>query len=62
MSKEGEVGETKHNHNSTLELTQIFGQLVTHVPDLVVHRSHDEPLPQTVHSYGVVMFADISGG
>lgn len=36
-------------------------QLATHVPDVVIHRSHTAPIPQTVHSYGVVMFADVSG-
>ena len=65
LSKEGEdAGESK-NTPSTSTSTQIpmaLEQLVTHIPDLVVHRSHGEPLPQTIHSYGVVMFTDISGG
>ena len=38
-----------------------LSQLATYVPDVVIHRSHTAPIPQTVHSYGVVMFADISG-
>ena len=29
--------------------------------DLIVFRSHDTPLSQTIHSYGVIMFGDISG-
>lgn len=36
-------------------------QLLPYLPDLIVHRHHDAPLPQTEHSYGVIMFADISG-
>ena len=36
-------------------------QLVAHVPDMVVYRSHEAALPQTIYSYGVVMFVDISG-
>ena len=47
--------------NSTPAVPPTMEQLVTHVPDLVVYRSHSAPLPQTIHSYGVVMFGDISG-
>ena len=43
------------------QLDPVLEQLATHVPDLIVFRSHDAPLPQTIHSYGVVMFTDISG-
>lgn len=43
------------------QLEPVLEQLATHVPDLIVFRSHDAPLPQTIHSYGVVMFTDISG-
>lgn len=43
------------------QLEPILEQLATHVPDLIVFRSHDAPLPQTIHSYGIVMFGDISG-
>ena len=43
------------------QLEPILEQLATHVPDLIVFRSHDAPLPQTIHSYGVIMFGDISG-
>ena len=43
------------------ELEPVLEQLATHVPDLIVFRTHDAPLPQTIRSYGVVMFADISG-
>lgn len=46
---------------ATPEVPPVLEQLVTHVPDLIVYRSHDAPLPQTIHSYGVVMFGDISG-
>ena len=47
--------------SATPEVPSVLEQLVTHVPDLIVYRSHDAPLPQTIHSYGVVMFGDISG-
>ena len=43
----------------TMELA--LEQLVTHIPDLVIVRPTGESLPQTVHSYGVIVFADISG-
>lgn len=43
------------------EVSAVLEQLVTHIPDMVVYRAHNAPLPQTIHSYGVVMFADISG-
>lgn len=43
------------------QLEPILEQLTTHVPDLIVFRSHDAPIPQTIHSYGVIMFGDISG-
>ena len=43
------------------QLEPVLEQLATHVPDLIVFRSHDAPLPQTIHSYGVIMFGDISG-
>lgn len=38
-----------------------FLQLLPFLPDIIVHRSHKSPISQTVHSFGVVMFADISG-
>ncbi len=43
------------------EVPPVLEQLVTHIPDMVVYRAHNAPMPQTIHSYGVVMFADISG-
>ena len=49
------------DRSATPEVPSVLEQLVTHVPDLIVYRSHDAPLPQTIHSYGVVMFGDISG-
>ena len=36
-------------------------QLATHVPDTVIMRSPNAPIPDTHNSYGVVMFLDISG-
>lgn len=36
-------------------------QLAAHIPDLVIQKPVSDHLPQTVHSYGVVVFADISG-
>ena len=39
----------------------VLEQLVTHIPDIVVQRPVNSPNPQTVRSYGVLMFADISG-
>ena len=45
----------------SVELPLVLEQLASHIPDLVVYRAHNAPLPQTIHSYGVVMFADISG-
>ena len=44
-----------------MEPIAILEQLATHIPDLVIQRPHDAPLPQTVLSYGVILFADISG-
>lgn len=53
-----EYGSTE---DESEQLEPVLEQLATHVPDLIVFRSHDAPLPQTVHSYGVIMFGDISG-
>ena len=39
----------------------VFKQIVAYVPDMVVHRSPDSPIPQAVETYGVLLFADISG-
>lgn len=36
-------------------------QLATHIPDLVFQKPQSDHLPQTIHSYGVIVFADISG-
>ena len=36
-------------------------QLATHIPDMVLYRSHQAPVPQIVHCYGVIMFLDVSG-
>ena len=55
-------GERSVDDESEAEqLEPVLEQLATHVPDLIVFRSHDAPLPQTIHSYGVIMFGDISG-
>lgn len=55
-------GERRVSGESEAEqLEPVLEQLATHVPDLIVFRSHDAPLPQTIHSYGVIMFGDISG-
>ena len=43
------------------ECSSVLEQLVTHVPDIIVHHSNDQSVPRTINSYGVVMFADISG-
>ncbi len=54
--------ESSVDYESAAEkLEPVLEQLATHVPDLIVFRSHDAPLPQTIHSYGVIMFGDISG-
>ena len=42
-------------------MVSVAEQLASHIPDVVIQRPHDAPLPQTVHSYGVIVFADISG-
>lgn len=39
----------------------VLEQLAAHIPDLVIQKPVSDHLPQTVHSYGVVVFADISG-
>ena len=36
-------------------------QLATHIPDMVLYRSHLAPVPQITHCYGVIMFLDVSG-
>ena len=36
-------------------------QLATHIPDMVLYRSHQSPVPQITHCYGVIMFLDVSG-
>ncbi len=36
-------------------------QLAAHLPDVVITRPYDAPIPQTIHTYGVIVFADISG-
>ena len=49
------------NFSSAIECHDVLEQLITHVPDIVVHRSPKSLIPQTVQSYGVLMFGDISG-
>ena len=56
---EGHLGSSAQSTSASSE--GFLEQLVSHIPDLVVARAYDAPLPQTIHSYGVVMFADISG-
>lgn len=56
-----ESPDTKLQGQEETEVNPVLEQLVTHIPDLIAYRVHDAPLPQTIHSYGVVMFADISG-
>ena len=36
-------------------------RLAAHLPDVVIRRPLDTPLPFTVRSFGVIVFADISG-
>jgi hypothetical protein len=39
----------------------VLEQLATHIPDLVIQKPLIDHLPQTIYSYGVIVFADISG-
>jgi hypothetical protein len=39
----------------------IVAQLVTHIPDCVVHLDHSKKLPHFDQFDGVVFFADVSG-
>lgn len=59
--RDGGRSSVAENESDGQPLEPALEQLATHVPDLIVFRSHDAPLPQTIHSYGVVMFTDISG-
>ena len=43
------------------ELSVALEQLATHIPDMVLYRSHQAPVPQITHCYGVMMFLDVSG-
>lgn len=36
-------------------------QLLTHVPDVVIHSDHKTSMPRVTRVIGVCMFADISG-
>jgi len=43
------------------KVNAVLNQLVTHAPDLIAYRDPNAALPETTDTYGVVMFADISG-
>ena len=43
------------------ELSPILQQLATHIPDIILYRSYQSPVPQMIHGYGVLMFLDVSG-
>ncbi|XP_035683245.1 adenylate cyclase type 10-like [Branchiostoma floridae] len=38
-----------------------IGRYASHVPDLVMYRDHDKPMPYRKRQRGVIMFADVSG-
>ncbi|XP_078675268.1 adenylate cyclase type 10-like isoform X2 [Branchiostoma floridae x Branchiostoma belcheri] len=38
-----------------------IGRYASHIPDLVMYRDHDKPMPYRKRQRGVVMFADVSG-
>lgn len=44
-----------------LDLSVVLEQLATHIPDMVLYRSPQAPVPQITHCYGVIMFLDVSG-
>lgn len=49
----------QHNKNAKMEL--VLERLATLIPDIVIQKPISDHLPQTIHSYGVIVFADISG-
>lgn len=48
-------------HEEELDLSVALEQLATHIPDMVLYRSPQAPVPQITHCYGVIMFLDVSG-
>ena len=54
ISEDGNPEEEK-------ELSVVLEQLATHIPDMVLYRSHEAPVPQIKHCFGVMMFLDVAG-
>lgn len=49
------------NLDPHLDDSYLHKQILGHVPDMVVDQDPDSPIPQVMETYGVLLFADISG-
>ena len=61
MASSHAVAVYPSSSSNSVDLNDVLKQLITHIPDIIVHRSPNSEIPETVGSYGVMMFADISG-
>ena len=57
ISEDGNPEESEEEK----ELSVVLEQLATHIPDMVLYCSHEAPVPQIKHCFGVMMFLDVAG-